>query len=86
MNRHREKTVNTPSNPLKYVPSIVDVRMSRIRYPRGTLIAMVLLAAVFVLFGVFASAAQPQYPPAPEALMSITEALGDWLTGCTCLG
>ncbi len=37
-----------------------SIRLSRVNHPRGTLVAMVLLAAVFLLFGVFANALHPE--------------------------
>ncbi len=37
-----------------------SIRLSRVNHPRGTLVAMVLLAAVFLLFGVFAHALHPE--------------------------
>ncbi len=36
------------------------IRLSRLNQPRGTLVAMVLLAVVFLLFGVFANALHPE--------------------------
>jgi len=37
-----------------------SIRLSRVNHPRGTLVAMVLLATVFLLFGVFAHALHPE--------------------------
>ncbi len=37
-----------------------SIRLSRLNHPRGTLVAMALLAAVFLLFGVFAHALHPE--------------------------
>ncbi len=37
-----------------------SIGLSRVNHPRGTLVAMVLLAAVFLLFGVFAHALHPE--------------------------
>ncbi len=45
-----------------------SMRLSRLNHPRGTLVAMVLLAAVFLLFGAFAHALLPELTAgAPEA-------------------
>lgn|GEM_PF-6994234 len=47
-------------------PVLSEIRMSRLRYPRATLFAMILLAVVFLLFGWVASAFEPAYTPAPS--------------------
>ena len=55
------------------------IRLSRLNHPRGTLAAMVLLAAVFLLFGAFAHALHPeltaQAPTATEAMSLLTETM-----------
>jgi hypothetical protein len=42
------------------LPSYQGIRLSRLTHPRASLIAIVLLAVVFGLFGVVASAAHPE--------------------------
>ncbi len=86
MNRLRDKTVNTKTTHIEYGPTIGDMRMSRLRHPRASLLAMVLLATVFVLFGMFASAAvEPSYTPAPITLPGTIDGaaslIGDWVVG-----
>lgn len=78
MNSCREKTVNAKATRLNYVPSIAELRMSRLRHPRGTLIAMILLATVFLLFGVVASAIQPGDAAQPEAMTGMLTSLARW--------
>ena len=79
MNERREKTVNTKTNHIEYGPTIGEMRMSRLSHPRATLVAMVLLAAVFLLFGLFASAAEPSYTPAPNTLGGAASLISDWV-------
>ena len=47
-----------------------SIRLSRLNHPRGTLVAMVLLTAVFLLFGVFANALHPELVTQVPAEMS----------------
>lgn len=76
---NREKTVNTKSTTIGYGPTIGDMRLSRLSHPRATLMAMVLLAVVFLLFGMFASAAvEPAYTPAPEIINGASALFGEW--------
>jgi hypothetical protein len=42
------------------LPSYQGIRLSRLTHPRASLLAIVLLAVVFGLFGVVASAAHPE--------------------------
>ena len=58
------------SEPAKVTGNMMNngIRLSRLNHPRGTLAAMVLLAAVFLLFGAFAHALHPELSmAAPEA-------------------
>ncbi len=80
MIRHRDKTVNTRTTQIEYGPTISDMRMSRLSHPRASLVAMILLAAVFLLFGMFASAAaEPGYTPAPNTINGAACLIGDWV-------
>ena len=83
MNTCQEKTVNARNSPLHNTPTIAELRMSRLRYPRGTLMAMILLAVVFLLFGLFASAIQPEYAAPPETITGLLSSLSEWATGAT---
>lgn len=83
MNRIREKTVNTKTTHLEYGPTIGDMRMSRLGHPRASLFAMVLLAVVFLLFGLFASAVEPSYSSAPNTLNGAMALIGDWVISHT---
>lgn len=58
-------------------------RLSRIRAPRGTLVAMALVALVFVLFGLAANALAPDQAAANPAgqLNGLAVQLGHWLLG-----
>jgi hypothetical protein len=57
-------------------------RLSRIRAPRGTLTAMVLLTAVFLVFGLALSAAEPTAVAAAPRPFTITlMTLASWLLG-----
>lgn len=79
MNRDSEKTVNTKPTSISYGPTVSDMRMSRLSHPRATILAMVLLAVVFLLFGLFASAVEPSYAPAPNTIDGAMARIGDWL-------
>jgi hypothetical protein len=79
MNRLREKTVNTKTSQIEYGPTIGDMRLSRLSHPRASLFAMILLAVVFLLFGLFASAMEPAYTPAPNTLNGTVSLIGDWV-------
>ena len=81
MNRLRDKTVNTKTTQIEYGgPTIGDMRMSRLSHPRASLVAMILLAVVFLLFGMFASAAmEPSYTPAPNTINGAASLIGDWV-------
>jgi hypothetical protein len=57
-----------------------DFRLSRIKAPRGTLAAMVLLTTVFLIFGLALSAAEPAPATVAERPASITiMTLASWL-------
>jgi hypothetical protein len=45
--------------------------------------AMVLVAAVFLLFGMFASAMEPAYAPAPNTVDGAVSLIGHWVMACT---
>lgn len=62
-------------------PIISEIRMSRLSHPRATLYAMLLLAAVFLLFGVIVSALGPDYSPAPSTIEGSAMIFADWLFG-----
>ena len=83
MNTPSEKTVTTKSTSFGYGPTVNDMRLSRLSHPRATLVAMVLLAAVFLLFGMFANAVEPSYTPAPNTIDGALALIGDWVLGCT---
>jgi len=83
MNTRRENTVNTKTSQLKYGPTIGDIRLSRLSHPRASLFAMILLAVVFLLFGLFASAMEPSYTPAPATLNGTVSLIGDWVLAHT---
>lgn len=89
MNRHRETTVNSKTTPIGYGPTVGDMRMSRLSHPRATLVAMILLAAVFLLFGMFASAVEPACVPAPTGMSSPASIdgslslIGHWVVNAT---
>lgn len=79
MNTDREKAVNTKSTSISYGPMVSDMRLSRLTHPRATLLAMVLLAVVFLLFGMFASAVEPAHVPAPGTIDGAMVRIGSWL-------
>ena len=83
MKLHREKTLNGKSNEAVYGPTVDEMRMSRLSHPRGTLFAMVLLAAVFLIFGLFVGAAEPAPMPAPNTIDGAAQLIGNWVLGCT---
>jgi hypothetical protein len=60
---------------------ISEIRMSRLSHPRASLFAMLLLAAVFLLFGIVASAYEPSYSPAPNTFEGSARIFGNWLMG-----
>lgn len=60
---------------------ISEIRMSRLSHPRASLFAMLLLAAVFLLFGLIASAFEPGYSPAPNTFEGSAMIFGQWLLG-----
>jgi len=62
------------------------MRMSRLSHPRATLVAMILLAVVFLLFGMFASAVEPHYAPAPNTIDGAVAIICDWVLGCAGMG
>ena len=79
MIKRREKTVNTKTTQIECGPTIGEMRMSRLSHPRASLVAMILLATVFLLFGLFASAVEPSYTPAPNTLGGAASLIGDWV-------
>lgn len=79
MNMNRDKTVTTKTNQMGYGPTIGEMRLSRLGHPRASLFAIVLLAAVFLLFGLFASAAASNYSPAPNTIDGAVALIGDWV-------
>ena len=62
-------------------PVFAEFRMSRFRQPRATMFAMILLAVVFLLFGVFASAVEPVHVPAPNTVEGAAHILSQWAFG-----
>ena len=63
-------------------PRINDMRLSRLSHPRATLVAMILLAVVFLTFGVFAQAMQPGVEmPAPNTVEGALMLVSDWVFG-----
>ena len=78
MNRHREDTVN-PKPTFRYGPTIDEMRLSRLSHPRATLVAMILLAVVFLLFGLLASAADVSHTPAPNTVNGAVSLIGHWV-------
>ena len=79
MNRLRDKTVNSKTTHVDYGPTISDMRLSRLSHPRASLVAIILLAAVFLMFGMFASAVEPGYSPAPNTINGAASLIGDWV-------
>ncbi len=60
-------------------PLISEIRMSRLRHPRASILAMVLLAVVFLAFGLIASALEPGYSPAPSTAEGLAMIIGNAL-------
>lgn len=60
-------------------PVVSDIRLSRLTHPRGTLVAMILLAVVFILFGMFAEARPTAHVPAPNTLDGAAYLVTDWV-------
>ena len=79
MNRLRDTTVNTKTNQIESGPTIGDMRLSRLSHPRASLVAMILLAVVFLMFGMIASAMEPSYTPAPNTINGAVSLIGDWM-------
>ena len=84
MKLHSEKTVTTKTTDIG--PLVNDMRLSRLSHPRATLVAMVLLASVFLLFGMFAAAGEPAATPAPNTLDGAILLIGDWVLGGSAMG
>ena len=74
-----ENTVNTKTTEMSLGPTADEMRLSRLSHPRATLMAMALLAVVFLLFGMFASAAEPDYAPALGSIDGAATLLGSWV-------
>ncbi|MCB1682847.1 MAG: hypothetical protein R3E82_00780 [Pseudomonadales bacterium] len=69
------------SNALPRGPMISEIRLSRLTHPRASLLAIILLAAVFVLFGMFANAL-PTHPVAPpNTFDGAAFLISDWVLG-----
>ena len=83
MNLNREKTVNTKTTHAGYGPTVNEIRISRLSHPRATLMAMVLLAVVFLLFGMFANAIEVTHAAAPNTIEGAAVLISDWVFGCT---
>jgi hypothetical protein len=71
----------TQQIPYRERPLISEIRMSRLSHPRASVFAMLLLAAVFLLFGLVASAYEPSYSPAPNTIEGTARIFGHWLMG-----
>ena len=78
MNSDREDTVNTKPT-FRYGPTIYEMRLSRLSHPRATFFAMILLAAVFLLIGLFAGAADVSHSPAPNTVNGALSLIGHWV-------
>ncbi len=78
MNRNREQPVNTKPT-FRYGPTIGQMRLSRLSHPRGTVFAMILLAVVFLLFGLLANAAGVSHTPAPSTVNGAATLIGHWV-------
>jgi hypothetical protein len=86
----KEKTVNTDAvigqaprpAPSPLALRFSELRMTRLSHPRANLLAVLLLAAVFLIFGLIASAAlEPSYTPAPSTAEGSMLLIGNWLLG-----
>lgn len=86
----KEKTVNTDAafgHTARPAPSPLalrfsELRMTRLSHPRANLLAMILLAVVFLIFGLIASTAlEPSYTPAPSSTEGTMLLIGNWLAG-----
>ena len=63
-------------------PLINDMRLSRLSHPRATLVAIILLAVVFLLFGVVAQTMNPAVEiPAPNTVDGAFMLLRIWAFG-----
>jgi hypothetical protein len=71
--------VDSKTTHIEYGPTIGDMRLSRLSHPRASLVAIILLAAVFLMFGMFASAMEPSYTPAPNTINGAASLIGDWV-------
>lgn len=87
MNKCRENTVNAKTTQPSCGPTISEMRMSRLSHPRASLLTVILLAAVFLLFGLFASAVEPDYAVTPAIMNCCVPGdwalIGDWISGHT---
>ena len=54
-------------------------RLSRIRAPRGTITAVILLAVFFILFGLWVSAVAPEHAAAAPRYLDRAPAVVNWL-------
>lgn len=81
MNTRASAQHSTPQHKTGARSIISEYRMSRLSHPRATLFAMILLAVVFGLFGLVASAFEPSYSPPPSTFEGAAMIFGDWLFG-----
>lgn len=77
MKRQDETMTTKPT--LHYGPTIGDMRLSRLSHPRATLFAVILLAGVFLLFGLLTSTAEVSHTPAPNTVDGAVSLIGHWL-------
>jgi len=77
-----EATFNTIRSPKRvrasHRPLISEIRVSRLRQPRATTLAIVLLATVFLLFGMVAAAMEPAHPPMPTSAEGVVNLIASW--------
>ena len=78
----RARTGSNDQKTFRIAVMLNEFRLSRLKAPRGTFATMVLIAVVFLLFGAFASLAQPdssgfETRPAASKGLLIT----NWLIG-----
>ncbi|MGE0622959.1 MAG: hypothetical protein AB7I04_06825 [Pseudomonadales bacterium] len=63
----------------RYGPTIGEMRLSRLSHPRATLFAIILLAVVFLLFGLFTSSVDVSHTPAPNTVDGAVSLIGHWV-------
>jgi len=80
MREHQVNSEATFSDPRPaHRPLISEIRVSRLRQPRATILAMILLAVVFLLFGMIAAAVEPAHPPMPTSAEGVANFVLTWL-------